>query len=194
MIPLSLNKHTDSTAYYQTRFDHGQRSWPGKCLLSFQFCLQPLAGLGDGGGRNAQKVGLFGDGELQARKDVGADVSFRESGIRYLKGFRSKIEGVTEHAFQFVPFSILDVPGSGVELFQQVVLSRQLLHKHIRVNIATRTCIRLWNEPLPLVGSGADNHQEGPDILPKDSGYLLMLTFKTTSPKTIRISLKRSTR
>ena len=100
----------------------------------------------------------------------------------------------TEHTFQFNPFSILDVPGSGVELFQQVVLSRQLLHKHIRVNIATRTCIRLWNEPLPLVGSGADNHQEGPDILPKDSGYLLMLTFKTTSPKTIRISLKRSTR
>ena len=53
-----------------------------------------------------------------------------------------------------------------------MVLSRQRLHKHIGVNIATRTCARLWNEPLPLVGSGADNHQEGPDILPKDSGYL----------------------
>ena len=130
--------------------------------------MKPLARFGDGGGRNAQKDSLFGDGEPQVRKDVGADVAFRESGMRYLKGFRSKIEGVTEHAFQFDPFSVLDVPGSGVELFEQVVLSRQRLHKDIGVDIATRACARLWNESLPLVGSRADDHQESPDTLSED--------------------------
>ena len=49
--------------------------------LFFQFCIEPLAGLGDGGRGNAQEDGLFGYGELQVRKDVGADVTFCESRV-----------------------------------------------------------------------------------------------------------------
>ena len=119
--------------------------------------MKPLARFGDGGGRNAQKDSLFGDGEPQVRKDVGADVAFRESGMRYLKGFRSKIEGVTEHAFQFDPFSVLDVPGSGVELFEQVVLSRQRLHKDIGVDIMFSAFVNL----TPTVGLWSMNYTMG---------------------------------
>ena len=42
------------------------------------FRLEPLAGLGDGCGRDAQQDGLLGYGELQVRKDVCTDVTFCE--------------------------------------------------------------------------------------------------------------------
>ncbi len=85
-----------------------------------------------------------------------------------MEGFEGKIEGITEHAFQFHPFSVLDVSGSGVKLLQQMVLSRQRLHHGIRVHVTAGAYSRPGYVFFPFVGSGADDHQECPDIFAED--------------------------
>ena len=59
-----------------------------------------------------------------------------------------------------------------MKLLQQVVLSRQRLHHGIGVHVTAGAYSRLGYVFFPLVGSGADNHQESPDILSEDFGNL----------------------
>ena len=80
--------------------------------------LKPLSGLGDGGGRNAQKQGLLGHGEPQMRKDDQADIAPSEVGVLLPKGFRGEGEAVSEHAFHFDPFAVLNVSGIGVKFLK----------------------------------------------------------------------------
>ena len=84
-------------------------------IFTPQSALKPLSGLGDGGGRNTQEKGLLGHGKLKAGEDEKADITPSEVGVFFPEGFRGKGETVSEHAFHFDPFAVLNVSGIGVK-------------------------------------------------------------------------------
>ena len=84
-------------------------------IFTPQSALKPLAGFGDGSGRNAQKKGLLGYGKLKAGEDEKADITTREVGVFLPEGFRGERETVSEHPFQFDPFAVLNVSGISVK-------------------------------------------------------------------------------
>ena len=62
------------------------------------------------------------------RKDEQANIATREVGVFLPEGFRGERKTVSEHAFQFTPFAVLNISGISVKLLQQVVLARKGMH------------------------------------------------------------------
>ena len=88
------------------------------------------------------------------------------------KIFRSEGETVSEHAFQFGPFAVLNISGISVKFLQQVVLACKGMHKEIGTHITFWPSTFGGHEGFAFITSRADDHQEGPHILADDFGCL----------------------
>ena len=106
------------------------------------------------------------------RKDEQADIAPSEVGVLLPKGFRGEGEAVSEHAFHFDPFAVLNVSGIGMKFLQQVVLACKGMHEEIGTHVAYWPSTFGGHEGFALITSGTDDHQKGPHILADDFGCL----------------------
>jgi len=106
------------------------------------------------------------------RENIGADIALCQVRMRFPERFGRKIAGISEHPFQFGPFFVLDITGLGPELLEQVILSDERMQQHIGIDLAARPPAGFRDESLPLIVSGAEDHQECPDILAEDFAHL----------------------
>ena len=115
---------------------------------------------------------MLGHGKLKVGKDEQANIAPCKVRMFLPEGFRSEGETVSEHAFHFYPFAVLNVSWISVKFLKQMVLACKGMHEEIGIYIAFWPGTFGGHEGFPLITSGTDDHQKGPHILADDFGCL----------------------